>query len=170
MFCPKCGNADQQPESYCRNCGEFLVDHSSSSYLLNKILGGSTPATQINVNLALNLLSIFTCFLLLGFLNGHYDALNARTGEQPPSVIYLVYGFLVVISVWQMLSFVVGARLRSKLGRKATASAPDSAGTPKTLGDRTTLEHLPPANFAQDVPLSVTEDQTKILDPKIARK
>lgn len=169
MFCPKCGNADQQPESYCRSCGEFLVDHSTSSYLLNKILGGSTPATQINVNLALNLLSVFACFLLIGFLNGHYDALNARTGEQPPSVIYLVYGFLAVISVWQMLSFIVGVRLRTKLGRKAAAPAQDAAVGQNALDDRTTLEHLPPANFAQDVPLSVTEDQTKTLDPKIAQ-
>ena len=82
---------------------------------MNKILGGSAPSTQVTVNLVINLVTIFTSFLLLGFLNGHYDALKNRTGEQPPSVIYVVYAFLIAISAWQMLSLIVGARLRSKL-------------------------------------------------------
>ena len=161
MFCPKCGNADQQPDSYCRSCGEFVTDHAANSYVLSKLLGGSTPATQINVNLAINLLTIFTCFLLIGFLNGHYDALRARTGEAPPTVIYLVYAFLVTISLWQMFSLVVGARLRGRLGRKKPQDTTDTVRSPNTFDPADTRE-LPPHG---QVPLSVTEEPTKILNP-----
>ena len=104
MYCPKCGKAQQEPESYCRSCGEFLMDYSGRSYFLNKLLGGSNPSAQIGIGLAINLITIFTSILLLGFLNGHYDAREARTGEGAPPIIYLVYLFLVVISLWQILS------------------------------------------------------------------
>ena len=166
MFCPKCGNADQQPESYCRKCGEFVADYSGSSYVLSKILGGSAPSTQINVNLFINLLTIFACFLLLGFLNGHYDAVQERTGEGPPTVIYLVYAFLVTISAWQIFSLVVGARLRAKLAStKHVPGSPDSRSSRNTLADADT-NVLPPHH--EEVPgsarHSVTEEPTKILN------
>ena len=167
MFCPKCGSADQQSESYCRNCGEFVADYSTNSYLAGKILGGSTPSTQVNVNLAINLLTIFACFLLIGFLNGHYDALETRTGEATPTVIYLVYGFLLVISVWQIFSLVVGARLRGKLGRKKSNAVGESSQTEKTLESIETRK-LPPHQEAVplSMPHSVTEESTKILNSK----
>ncbi|MFL6468037.1 MAG: hypothetical protein ACJ72Z_08780 [Pyrinomonadaceae bacterium] len=170
MFCPKCGNADQQAESYCRNCGEFLVDYSGSSFLLNKLLGGSTPATQINVNLAINLLTILACFFLIGFLNGHYDALRVRTGEQPPAVVYWVYAFLIFVSAWQTLSLIIGARLRSRLRRKVNAHAMGSQNVKATVERRPTLEQLPAPDFAQAIPVSVTEEPTKLLDPSVKTK
>jgi len=120
MYCPRCGTADQEPESYCRSCGDFLLDYSGRSILISRLFGGSAPSTQINVNLILNLITILTSFLLLGFLHGHYDALRARTGETEPSVIYLVYAFLIAISFWQLFSIVIGLRLRAKLGGKKT--------------------------------------------------
>ncbi len=160
MFCPKCGNADQQPESYCRRCGVFVVDYSVNSMVLSKVLGGSTPSTQVNVNLAINLLTIFACFLLIGFLNGHYDALKARTGENTPTVIYLVYVFLVTISVWQIFSLVVGARLRGKLGRKHGTHPAASGKTQNNLESAETNKLAP---HREDVPQSVTEESTRIL-------
>ena len=163
MFCPDCGKGDQQAETYCRSCGEFLIDYSGGSYLLNKVFGGSTPATQINVNLAINLITIFTSCLLLGFLNGQYDALKDRTGEQPPSIIYLVYTFLVIISTWQIFSLAVGARLRSRLGRKEVPAATEPEDKQNNFHANRTQEFLPTANFSRTVPLSVTEDSTKIL-------
>ena len=163
IYCPRCGTGDQEPESYCRNCGEFLLDYSARSILLSKLLGGSNPKTQITVNLVLNLISIFTSFLLLGFLNGHYDALRERTGEMPPSVIYLVYAFLVVISIWQLFSIVVGLRLRSKLGHKTTGQFADVAARENIPGRET--NELPPASRDYDtVPLTAAEDSTRILE------
>lgn len=29
MFCPRCGKADQMPETYCRQCGLYLFDYSN---------------------------------------------------------------------------------------------------------------------------------------------
>ena len=165
MYCPKCGNAKQEPESYCRNCGEFLMDNSNLSFLMNKMLGGSRPTTQINVNLAINLITIFTSFLLIGFLNGHYDALKERTGEEAPSVIYLVYLFLIVISIWQMLSLIVGVRLKSKLNGKKTASELESSeGLQDSLSSKQTQELISSSESHQTVPLSVTDESTKILN------
>jgi hypothetical protein len=164
MYCPKCGNAKQEPESYCRNCGEFLMDYSGLSYVINKFLGGSRPTTQINVNLAINLITIFTSFLLVGFLNGYYDALKERTGELAPPVINLVYIFLIVISLWQILSLIVGVRLRSKLNRKKVDSElGGSEKLPNSLSSKNTQELLASSDSHQTVPLAVTEESTKIL-------
>ena len=165
MYCPNCGNAKQEPESYCRNCGEFLMDNSGLSYLMNKMLGGSRPTTQINVNLAINLITIFTSFLLIGFLNGYYDAQEERTGEAAPRVIYLVYIFLIVISLWQILSLIVGARLRSKLNRKEAAIEPESSEMlTNSLSSKNTQELLSPGESHQTVQLSITDESTKILN------
>ena len=152
-------------DTYCRNCGEYLLDPSGNSYFLSKILGGATPATQINVTLGISLLTIFSCFFLIGFLKGHFDALFTRTGELPPAVIYWVYAFLALISVWPMLGVVVGSRLRSKLGKKGNPAADQNIEREKAFSARQTLEELPPFGFAEGLPASVTEDATKILDP-----
>jgi hypothetical protein len=164
MFCSNCGNADQEPDTYCRQCGEYLVDPVGNSYFLNKVLGGATPVTQINVNLVISFLTIFACFFLIGFLKGHYDALFTRSGELPPVVIYWVYAFLGLISVWQLFSFVVGMRLRKKLSRKGNGAATERGNDDRGFDAMETQELLPEADFSRDVP-SVTEEPTKILDP-----
>jgi uncharacterized membrane protein YuzA (DUF378 family) len=170
MFCPSCGKSEQTPESYCRNCGEFLTDFSSKSYLINKLLGGSRPETQVNVNLIINLVTSIISSLLLGFLNGYYDALHARTGEAAPPIIYLVYIFLGLVSVWQFLSFLIGMRLKSKLsGRKKDAPSVNSSASENTLSSGATQKSLPQADFENIVPTSVTEDTTRFLD-KLPRK
>lgn len=170
MFCPNCGKGEQSPDSYCRSCGEFLIDASSNSYLINKVLGGSTPDTQLNVNLIINIATTLASILLLGFLNGYFDSQKERIGEGPPHVIYLVYIFLGLVSAWQFFSFLINMRLKRKLsvrkkGRMADAthadeSVPSSAPTQKSL---------PQANFENVVPASVVEDTTKTLD-KVPRK
>ena len=162
MFCPNCGNADQEPDTYCRQCGEYLIDPVGNSYLLNKVFGGATPLTQINVNLVISFLTIFACFFLIGFLKGHYDALFTRSGELPPAVIYWVYAFLGLISVWQLFSFVVGMRLKKKLGRKAENVTAEQNALDRHTGADETQELLPAADFSRDVP-SITEEPTKIL-------
>src|SRR5215203_4420569 len=105
MFCPKCGKSEQSPDSYCRSCGEFLTDLSAKSYL-NTLLGGASPRAQIRLNLIINTVTGLAAALLLGFLNGHYDALHTRTGEDPPRVIYYVYVFLGLVLIWQFFGLV----------------------------------------------------------------
>jgi hypothetical protein len=165
MYCQKCGKGEQKVGTYCRNCGEYLIDPSSRSFLINTILGGSSPTTQIYVNLALSLVTILTSFLLIGFLNGYYDALEARTGASTPNVIYLVYAFLAVTSVWQFFSIIVGVRLRTKLGRSKTSPEtriPDIV--PEDLPVRETRRITPQPLSEGKLPPSVTEESTRILE------
>lgn len=165
MFCPSCGKSEQSPDSYCRNCGEFLTDVSGKSYLLNKILGGTTPDTQVNVNLTINVVTTLVSSLLLGFLNGFYDAQYNRTGEAAPPIIYLVYIFLGLVSLWQILSFLINMRLKRKLGgRKKGGISVDSNVNENALSSRSTQKSLPQADLDNIVPASVIEETTKILD------
>src|SRR6185369_7702926 len=39
IYCSKCGRPDQETDSYCRHCGEFLVDLSSRSSFLTRVFG-----------------------------------------------------------------------------------------------------------------------------------
>ena len=161
MFCPNCGKAEQAPESYCRSCGNFLADVSGKSYLLNKLLGGQTPETQVTVNMVINLVTALISALLLGFLNGWYDAQYARTQEAAPPVLYLVYIFLGLVTVWQVLSFLIGMRLRSKIsGRRTVDTATPSSVTANEA------KQLPEDGLEklEGVSTSVTEDTTRALD------
>jgi hypothetical protein len=170
MFCPKCGKSEQSPDSYCRSCGQFLTDFSGKSYLINKILGGNKPETQVNINLIINIVTTFASCLLLGFLNGYYDSLYEKTGQKAPTVIYLVYIFLGLIAAWQTLGFLVNSRLKKKLSaRKKGEATFDSSAGEEALASGSTQKSLPQADFDNIVPASVVEDTTKMLD-KVPRK
>ena len=170
MFCPNCGKGEQTPDSYCRNCGQFLNDLSGKSYLINKLLGGSNPETQVSVNLTINVVTTMTSVLLLGFLNGYYDSLYARTGQGAPPVIYFVYVFLGLVAAWQTLGFLVNLRLKRKLGkRKQELSQIASSADESAVPSGQTQKSLPQADFDNIVPPSVTENSTRTLN-KAARK
>ncbi len=163
MFCPNCGKAEQAPESYCRSCGQFLADVSGKSYLLNKLLGGQTPETQVTVTMVINLVTALISALLLGFLNGFYDAQYARTQESPPPVLYLVYIFLALVTVWQVLSFLIGWRLRSKITSRRAAEVKTAPGI--TGEARTKQLSQDGQEKLERVSTSITEDTTRMLDP-----
>jgi uncharacterized membrane protein YvbJ len=98
MYCPNCGKGEQTAGTYCRNCGEFLHDFSGNSYLISKLLGGSKPETQVNVNLVINLVTSIIRGALLVFLNGYFDGQQTRTGEPAPPITYLIYAFLGLVA------------------------------------------------------------------------
>lgn len=170
MFCPKCGKGEQTPDSYCRSCGEFLPDFSARSYLIHRLLGGASPRAQLRLGSIINVVTGLAAALLLGFLNGHFDALYERTGERPPAVINYVYVFLGLVLVWQLLGLAVSNRLKRKLAgeKKGLPDAgPDAAGRP--LASPTTLRSLESGRLDPNDPESVTQHTTKILD-KLPRK
>ncbi len=165
MYCPRCGSGNQEPENYCRNCGEFLLDYTGLSFLLGRLLRGSSPTNQVYLNLALSLITILTSFLLIGFLNGYYDARAARTGEEAPRIIYLVYAFLTVISLWQILSIVVGVRLGRKLGQKRSLQViTGSEEASESSGSRETEKLLKHPLQNENLPNPVIEESTRILE------
>jgi hypothetical protein len=165
MFCPTCGKGEQAPESYCRSCGEYLTDYSAKAYLINKLLGGSSPRSQVKTNLIINMVTVLVSALLLGFLKGNYDALYERTGELPPRVIYYVYAFLGLVMTWQLFGFIINRRLLKKMDAAKKVVAPEGpdAGD-AALPSRSTQRTLPEARPPASDPDSVTQHTTKILD------
>lgn len=171
MFCPNCGKSEQSPDSYCRNCGQFLTDFSGKSYLINRILGGNRPDTQVNINLTINVVTTLASCLLLGFLNGYYDSLYEKTGQTAPTVIYLVYIFLGLVAAWQTLGFLVNSRLKKKLSERKKVKAPvDSTINEKAVQSGPTQKSLPQANFDNAVPASVVEETTRTLEKSPRRQ
>jgi hypothetical protein len=170
MFCPNCGKGEQTPDTYCRNCGEFLADFSNKLSLINKVFGVNTPEKQVNVNLTINLITAIVSSLLLVFLNGYFDAHFTRTHEPTPPIIYFVYLFLGLVAVWQFLSFIINLNLKSKLsGTKSGEISADLSANENAISSAEAKESLPPADIENIVPASVTENTTKILD-KLPRK
>lgn len=172
MFCPNCGKGEQSPDSYCRSCGEFLADSSAKSYLINTLLGGASPGAQIRLNLIINMVTALAGALLLGFLNGHYDALRERTGEAPPRVIYYVYVFLGLVLVWQFFGLLVNSRLMKKMSREKKKKVPpadEPAAGPDAVASPPTRRSLEPGRPDPNGPESVTQHTTKRLD-KLPRK
>src|ERR687892_2012289 len=134
MFCPKCGKGEQTPDSYCRSCGDFLVNTANSTSLISRILGISNPEKQVKFTLTIDLVTAIVSGLLLFFLMGYFDGAYARTGVPTPPIVYLVYIFLGFVSVWQLLSFTVGTAYRKKLtASKKTAPTEDRRGAQGSL-------------------------------------
>ena len=161
MFCPKCGKGEQTPDSYCRSCGDFLIDAANSASLMTRILGIGNPEKQVRFTLTIDLVTAIVSGLLLFFLMGYFDGAYAKTGVPAPPIVYLVYIFLGFVSLWQLLSFTVGTAYRKKLtaAKKAALSKdePDARGS------------LPPADVKDVVANSVTEQTTRNLD-KVPRR
>lgn len=155
MFCPKCGNADQKENSYCRNCGVFLPD-------FDKIVKKETsPEQQINISSTFNFLSAIISLILTIILHILY------TGKEgTPIIIYVVIGFLTANFFWQAQAFWRVRRLKKQLPkRRVEANEKDSQ--PQLESPFSTDKLLPQADFSDLTPTSVTEDSTKNLKQKI---
>ena len=158
MFCPKCGKSDQAAESYCRSCGEFLIDPAKHTSLMNRILGITNPEKQVKFTLTIDLVTAIVSGFLLFFLMGYFDAVHDRTGATTPPIVFLVYIFLGLVSAWQLLSFTVGTTYRKKLN-----------AAKKTLDQTDARPSLPEADQRNVVANSITEQTTRNLD-KVPRR
>jgi F0F1-type ATP synthase assembly protein I len=155
MFCPKCGKGEQIPDSYCRSCGDYLVDSSSNASLMNRFLGISNPERQVKFTVTIDLVTAIVSGLLVFFLMGYFDATYAKTGIRTPPIVYLVYLFLGFVCAWQLLSFTVGTTFLKKL--KSGKKTQDLPGQSKP--------HSLPAADGKDVVVnSVAEQTTRNLD------
>ena len=165
MFCSNCGKGEQTPDSYCRSCGEFLVDPASKYSLINRILGINRPEKQFNVTLAIDLVTSIVSGLLMVFLMGFFKGRYDRTGVPAPPIVYLVYIFLGLVSAWQLLSFIIGLKLKTKLSgaKRSGLPAGQTMNTDASLTG-SAQPALPRADHQNIVPASVAEDTTKNLD------
>ena len=153
MFCSKCGKGEQQSESYCRNCGEFLIDPGSRASLVTRFLGISSPEKQLNLTLAIDLTTAIVSGFLLFSLKGYFDGAAKATGVPTSPLVYVLYVFLGLVSVWQLFSFTVGTAFKKKLSASRRAHLQAQA-----------VNALPPANDTNVIPASVTETTTRNLE------
>lgn len=153
MFCPKCGNANQTENSYCRNCGTFLPD-------FDKIAKKeTTPEQQITISSTFNFLSGLISLILTILLHILY------TGKEgTPVIIYVVIGFLTANFFWQAQAFWRVRQLKKQLPKRRSETEVEEKIIDNSFS---TDKLLPQADFSDFVPPSVVEDSTKHLKQRI---
>ncbi|CAN5282677.1 hypothetical protein BH10ACI1_BH10ACI1_21370 [soil metagenome] len=161
MFCPKCGNADQQSDTFCRKCGTFLPDFDK---VKKKEI---SPEEHLNANCVLVLMSavvsLTLSILLYAFFLGKEDT---------PILIYITAGFLTVMFFWQAQTFwrtvLLKRQLKKRNPQPTAENAADESNPPvKAVKTR---ELLNEADLKDAVPASVVENTTRKLGTKIKRE
>ena len=143
MFCPKCGNADQTPETYCRQCGIFLPD-------IDKATKNETPPeTHLLVN---SVLSVFSIVVSLALAFTLYS-MNIRLADSEV-IIFIVAGFLLAMAIWQVTILYRTSQVKKFI--KKNKREPPSLAQPESV-------RLNPADFSDSVPASVTDRTTRQL-------
>lgn len=146
MFCPKCGNPDQTPESYCRQCGIFLPDLSKPARM------ETPPETHFRANIVLSSMTIVACTTLSILL---WTMLAFR--PDTPTLIYVTAGLLFAMAIWHIQTLYRTLQLRKHF--KKTKATRELRAAP----DAETARLLDEADMSNVVPASVTEYTTKHL-------
>lgn len=150
MFCPNCGNADQQTNNYCRNCGTFLPD-------FDKIKRQNTPETHLLANTVLNVMTAVGSLALAITL---FAMFLGKDGT--PFIIYLTAGFLTAVFFWQAQMFIRLQLLKKQLPKRISGTKEETGKTPQIESVKTT-ELLGEADFDDYISSSVIEHTTKNL-------
>jgi hypothetical protein len=154
MFCPKCGAAEQSSETYCRKCGQYLPD-------FDKIESKETPVEQ---NLLINsTFSIMTAVASLSLAITLYAMFIGREGT--PWILYVVFGFLIAITAWQVQTFIRTRMLRKQF-EKLKPKRDGIAISEEPLKSADSSRLLDAADFENVVPASVTDRTTRDLSPR----
>jgi hypothetical protein len=157
MFCPNCGNADQKPETYCRQCGNFLPDFEK---LKKKEI---PPEVHLKANSVLSIMtavvSLTLAILLHVFFTGR---------ENTPVLIYITTGFLTAMFFWQVQTFWRTRLLKKHLPKrkKGGQSKTDGLDTNPLAESAKAKGSLSEPDFSQATPSSVIEKTTKHLREK----
>jgi hypothetical protein len=149
MFCPKCGNADQTPETYCRRCGVYLPD------LSKPIKQEYAPEENIKVNTVLSLMTVIVCFTLAALL---YTFVAFR--PDTPVLIYVTAGFLIAMGGWHIQTFIRSRKLKKQW---AVVNPRAAEQKKKKRKGKITAKLLEKPNFEDMVPPSVTDRTTREL-------
>jgi len=157
MFCPKCGNADQKPETFCRQCGSFLPDFDK---LKSKEI---PPEEHLKVNSILSIMSAVVSLTLAILLHTFFTG-RANT----PVLIYITIGFLTAMFFWQVQTFWRTKMLKKQLlkRKKSERVEADGLDTNPLAKSASAKERLGEPTFSHAVPSSVIENTTKHLGEK----
>jgi hypothetical protein len=151
MFCPRCGKAEQLPETYCRQCGLFLPD------LSKPVKRELPPEDHLKANTALSSLTIIASFTLSILL-------FAVVPDKHP-LIYVTAGLLIAIGAWHIQTLIRTQKLKKQWKRRTPLTEIQAAlpETQPSLESPSTGKLLDRADFADTVPVSVTEHTTRHL-------
>jgi len=154
MFCPKCGKADQQPETFCRQCGNYLLDYDKPAKRRH------TPEDHIKANTVLNLLTAITSLVLAILL---YSVFLGK--QDTPVLIYVTAGFLTAMFFWQVQTFWRTILLKKHFKKKKIEGVNRTENPIKVpnLEAPEIKELLNEADFSNNVSASVIENTTRKL-------
>lgn len=154
MFCPRCGNADQTPETFCRQCGLYLLDFSKP--LKRK----SPPEEHLKANTVLSVMTIVASFTLSFLL---FLVLGFKSFTHP--LIYATAGILLAIGGWHIQTLIRTQMLKKQWKRRVPLSEAEAGPpeTPAAFKSATTAKLLDQADFTDAIPVSVTEHTTRHL-------
>jgi hypothetical protein len=141
------------PETYCRQCGLFLLDFSKP------LKRESPPEEHLKANTVLSVMTIIASFTLSFFL---FLVLGFRSFTHP--LIYITAGILLAIGGWHIQTLIRTLMLKKQWKRRTPLSEIQTA--PIAFGSGPTAKLLDQADFADAIPASVTEHTTKHLQPK----
>ena len=154
MFCPKCGKSEQQKNTFCRNCGTFLLDFE------NLKPKETSPEEHLKANSFLNLLtaivSLTLAIILYAMFLGKADT---------PVIIYVVAGFLTAMTAWQVQTFWRTLLLKKHFKDKKPniESASENSQTQVKFTPKVTAKLLNEPDFDAQIPASVVENTTRNL-------
>lgn len=154
MYCPKCGKADQAPETFCRQCGIFLPDISKPAKR------EQSPEENLKANTVLSMLTIITSFTLAVLL---YAMLGFRSDTHP--LIYVTAGLLIAMGAWHIQTFIRTRQLKKQWKRRTPPSENESVlqDSQPAFKIASTAKLLDTADLVDAVPASVTENTTRHL-------
>src|SRR5262245_50695639 len=154
MYCPRCGKAEQLAETYCRQCGLFLPD------LSKPFKRESLPEDHLKANTVLSAMTIIASFTLSFLL---FLVLGFRSFTHP--LIYATAGILLAIGGWHIQTLIRTQMLKKQWKRRAPLSEIQGAPPGPTTAFKSdpTGKLLNEADFADAIPVSVTEHTTKHL-------
>jgi hypothetical protein len=151
MYCPRCGKAEQAPETFCRQCGLFLPDLSKP---LKREL---PPEDHLKANTVLNALTIIVSFTLSFLLFAF------QPGTHP--LIYATAGILIAIGAWHIQTLIRTVKLKKQWKRRTPLNEVNALSfePERALKPVSTAKLLDQADFTDAVPASVTENTTRHL-------
>jgi hypothetical protein len=161
MFCPKCGTPDQQPDTFCRQCGILLPD-------FDKLIRKETPPEEhLNANGILNIMTAIVSGTLAILLHAFY------TGrENTPPLIIATAGLLSAMFCWEVQKIWRTRQLKRQLSRRKKRGEIEAEefDTNPLIESAKTNELSRESDVRNAVPPSIIENTTRSLGEKVERK
>jgi len=152
MYCPKCGADHQTPDSYCRQCGEWLPDLNALAK--RRLFGKLTREQKIEKIRTLEIisagLSITALAIIISVLAG---------GDR--QMLFLAAVCCLCVTTYQIVNMYLGYKLQKmKRSRANETEVIEGSGV---IADSQPALNAPVDQFIS--PAGVTENTTDLLEP-----